>query len=220
MNKLKFISMMFCGMALLGFNSCLGDDDDDIPVLTPEQKQEKYLMVAGYHGGKVIYPAKNPEKPQDQTDTTNCQFYISHDYDTENDKTVYTVTINNVPISALAEYMSYGEQRDAVKAYGTVNLECDMDFVYIDNASINAAWLINPYPAELNVTYGEKTHKLEVLFYANNTNSMGAMGTVSNKEGVKKKQIQMWVTAGAIYADGKQTAWLNQPVQFYFVADV
>ena len=90
----------------------------------------------------------------------------------------------------------------------------------IDDATIDAAWLINPYPAEMNLHYNGKDHKVQVYFFVNATNSMGAIGTVTNKDGVKKKQIQMWVTAAAIYADEKQTSWLNSYVQFYFVADV
>ena len=109
--------------------------------------------------------------------------------------------------------MGYGEQRDQMLTKEDVTLNCDMDFVYIDDATIDAAWLINPYPAEMNLHYNGKDHKVQVYFFVNATNSMGAIGTVTNKDGVKKKQIQMWVTAAAIYADEKQTSWLNSYVQ-------
>lgn len=206
-------------MALFGFNSCL-DSDDDYVELTDEQKYQQYLLVAGAHTGKVIFPSKNPDNVQDQTDTLDCQFYIGEDYDMETMKTVYTLTINKLPIRVIGDYMGYGEQRDQMLTKDDVTLQCDMDFVYVDNSTIDAAWLINPYPASLNLNYGGKDHKVQVYFFGNATNSMGAIGTVSNSDGVKKKQIQMWVTAAAIYADEKQTAWLNNYVQFYFVADV
>lgn len=220
MNKLKLISMALCAMALFGFNSCLDSDGDDYRELTAEEKEEQYLMVGGRHMGKVIFPAKNETNPQDQTDTLDCQFYIGKDYDTENMKTVYTLTISKIPIKVIGNYMGYGEQRDQMLTKEDVTLNCDMDFVYIDDATIDAAWLINPYPAEMNLNYNGKDHKVQVYFFVNATNSMGAIGTVTNKDGVKKKQIQMWVTAAAIYADEKQTSWLNSYVQFYFVADV
>lgn len=220
MNKLKLISMALCAMALFGFNSCLGSDDDNYRELTAEEKEEQYLMVGGSHMGKVIFPAKNETNPQDQTDTLDCRFYIGKDYDTENMKTVYTLTISKIPIKVIGNYMGYGEQRDQMLTKEDVTLNCDMDFVYIDDATIDAAWLINPYPAEMNLNYNGKDHKVQVYFFVNATNSMGAIGTVTNKDGVKKKQIQMWVTVAAIYADEKQTSWLNSYVQFYFVADV
>lgn len=217
MKKLRLFSVLLCGFALLALNSCL-DSDDDYVELTAEQKEAQFKMVQGLHYGRAIYVAKNADNPQDQTDTLECTFNIGIDYDTENDMNYYSLYIQDLPISVIAENMGSGEQKEAMKTALDVPLRSYIDFVYSDNAAVKALWYIIPAMAEVNLNYGGSLHKLQVYFDANYC--QGAYGTVNNSEGSKKDQVQIILTATGIYEDNKLTAWLQRPVTILLEADV
>lgn len=217
MKKLKFIAMMLMSISLLGFNSCLGNDDDDYVPLTNAEKGMCYLQVQGNHYGDVIFATGGTSSSTTvNTDTLDCTFSIGRAL--KDTAYVYTLNIYDLPVRALAYNMSAGDCKEAMENAPDQDLECEIDFYSVSPV----AWLINPITPEFTLTYGGQTHKIQVVFFVNSTYSIGAYGTVSSGSGTSsssKKQIQMQILAAYIYVDGQQTSLLNSYTQFYFVAD-
>ena len=211
MKKLRFIAMMLFGISLLGFNSCLNNDDDEDTSLTSDEKYSCYMQVYGYHTGCVIFASDNTSS---STDTAVCSFNFSRTV--QDSSYVYKMTIYGLPIRTLAYNMSSSDCKTAMEEAEDITLECTIDFY----STSPVAWIINPVTPEFELEYGGTTHTIQVPFFVNSYYSIGAYGTVSTTSSTTVKQIQMQVLAAYIYVDGSQTSLLNSYTQFYFEANV
>ena len=200
MKKLTFIAFIGCIMAALSFTSCNSDTDNPYQGLTEAEIQQCFLATRGLYNGKVVFLAENKANVNDKKDTLNVNWEITTDS---------TMTIDNFPVKALAEKITYNnELKEAVSKLSPRTLNCVIQYVYVTPLQ----FLIGPANLDYELEYGGTTHKVQFRFFWNNY-SFGQY--VSSA----KHPMEMQIWAAALYVDGNQTSYgitPSSPVQFLF----
>ncbi len=197
MKKLKFVTMACC-VAAMGLTSCLNDSDDTRSDMSKEEVAYCFNAVRGTYEGNLIYVAKNVKDVNDNTDTLKISWNIANDS---------TMTIKNFPTRLLTDNISDEKLKAALAEAPNQDIECRIGFI---NSS-PVQYLINPKAPSYNINHDGTEHKIQVAFYANSTNSFGSLNQT-------KKVLYMQIVEGAIYMDGKQTAYLTTANPFAFEA--
>ena len=197
MKKLKFLAAGCC-MATMCLTSCLSNDNDSTTGLTKEETAYCLATVRGNYNGDLIYIAKNVKDVNDNTDTLKISWSIVNDS---------TMTIYDFPAKLLADNVSDEKLKAALEEAPDKDISCYIGFV--NNKPVQ--YLINPKSPEYTLNHDGKDHKIQVAFYVNNTASFGSYNST-------KKELYMQIVEGAIFMDGKQTAYLTQQNPFAFVA--
>ena len=197
MKKIKLVTMACC-VAAMGLTSCMNDSDDSGRELSKEELAYCLNTVKGTYQGDLIYIAKNVKDISDKTDTLKISWNIVNDS---------TMTIKNFPTRLLTDNISDEILKAALAEAPNQDIECRIGFI---NSS-PVQYLINPKAPSYNINHDGTEHKIQVAFYANSTNSFGSLNQT-------KKVLYMQIVEGAIYMDGKQTAYLTTANPFAFEA--
>lgn len=197
MKKIKLVTMACC-VAAMGLTSCMNDSDDSGRELSKEELAYCLNTVKGTYQGDLIYIAKNVKDISDKTDTLKISWNIVNDS---------TMTIKNFPTRLLTDNISDEKLKAALAEAPNQDIECRIGFI---NSS-PVQYLINPKAPSYNINHDGAEHKIQVAFYANSTNSFGSLNQT-------KKVLYMQIVEGAIYMDGKQTAYLTTANPFAFEA--
>lgn len=197
MKKLRFVTMACC-MAAMGLTSCINDNDDSSRELSKEELAYCLNTVKGTYQGDLIYIAKNVKDISDNTDTLKISWNIANDS---------IMTIKDFPTRLLTANISDEKLKAALAEAPNQDIKCRIGFI---NAS-PVQYLINPNTPSYNINYDGSEHKIQVAFYANSTGSFGSFNQT-------KKVLYMQIIEGAIYMDGKQTAYLTEAIPFAFEA--
>ncbi len=188
MKTIKFLGFFLSAvLTVFGMSSCINSDDDSSSSLTPEQKQQCYLSVAGPHSGKMVYISGKTATGTNKTDSVEASWNVTSDS---------TMIFTNISSKAIASAIDtttteHKEIREAIAAQPSKSMSCYIGFVNTNPVQ----WLINPTGITYNVTYGGKVHEIKFLFYANSYYSFGQYNSST-----KVMQLQL-VTYGA-YVDG------------------
>lgn len=202
--------MMCCCIAAVTFTSCLNDDDE--PVLSPEEYQAAYQAIKGDYSGNLIYAKAKSEDAKENVNDKNANDTIKVHWRIDTDSTLY---VADFPSAPLAEHITNKEIREAIAAQPVQKLECRMGIM--NNAPIT--FLINPAFATYNVNYGGEDHKVQIAFYVNSTYSYGVYSYFNTNKEVdsKKPAMQMQILAGGVYVDEKlNQELLKKPVAIGF----
>lgn len=197
MKKLNFLVAGFC-MIAVSLTSCLNSDNDSGSGLSNEEISFCLATVKGNYNGDLIYVAKNIKDVKDNTDTLKISWSITNDS---------TMTIYDFPAKLLADNISDEKLKAALEEEPDQDIACRIGFVN----SQPVQYLINPKSPEYTLNHDGKDHKIQVAFYINNTTSFGSYNST-------KKELYMQIVEGAIFMDGKQTAYLTKQNPFAFVA--
>lgn len=186
-----FISSMLCIAAALSLNSCINDDNKNTD-LTPEEIQTAYNSVKGDYSGKVITSI-----------STGVNDTAAVKWDFDNDS---LLTIKNIPAKMLSYNISDAEIKKALADMPPFDLKCKIKFVRMSPAT----FIINPVTPAFNVTYGGKSHLLQISFYIYNNYSYGQYY-------VDGKSLMMQAIAAGAYVDGSlQNGLLKQETPMLF----
>ncbi len=188
MRKIKFLGFFLSAvLTVLGMSSCLGAADDNSSSITPEQKQQCYLSVAGPHSGKLVYYSGKTDAGAYKTDSVQSTWNITSDS---------TMVINNISSKAIASVIDtttaeHKEIREAIAAQPSKSMSCYIGFVNTNPIQ----WLINPIGLTYNVTYGGAAHQIKIVFYTNNSYSFGQYSSST-------KVMQLQILVYGSYIDG------------------
>lgn len=197
MKVMKLFSVACC-LAAVCLTSCIGDDESDYKSLTQAEIAQCLNAVRGTHQGKCIYLAPTV-KDVNNTDSVDISWTISTDS---------TMTIHDFPVKLLAQNIDSingKEIRNALMEAGEQDIECLIGFMALQPVQ----WLINPKAATFDVKTSDGTHKVKVLFWANNNYSSGVYSQSQN-------EMSMEIIEGLIYMDDKTTAYLSKDTPFLF----
>lgn len=199
MKAIKFLSVACC-IAAVSLTSCLSDSDSSDNSLTKADIAQCFAAVQGNHVGKLIYPAKNIKDVKDVTDTLDITWSV---------KTDSTMTIYDFPTRLLAinvDSVKGKDMKDAIMALPDQDLTCRIGFVSMNPIQ----FLINPVTPKFTVKMGDGNHDIQPAFYGNNLYSYGSYDYT-------KKEFYMQIIEGAIFLDGKETAYLTSATPFAFI---
>lgn len=191
--------MLMIGMAAMTLTSCLNDDDDDTG-LSKQEVETAYRTVAGPHSGKLKYvkSIENNKAKNDSVDAS-CNFISDS-----------VVTISNVPVSQIAQYVQYN---DSVKKYLALvpnqELKCQTYYVKVSPVQI----YVNPYLHNIDLHYGGKTHRLAIQFAYMNNYSYAAYLPAT-------KEFELQIIVQAVYVDPPTTGFgtnlISVALPYYF----
>ena len=197
MKKLNFL-VAGCCVATMCLTSCLNSDNDSNQKMTKEEIAYCLATVRGNYNGDLIYVAKNIKDVNDNTDTLKISWSIINDS---------TMTIKNFPARLLADNISDAKLKASLEEAPAQDITCRIGFIN----SKPVQYLINPVSPSYTLNHDGQDHKIQVAFYINNTSSFGSYNET-------KKELYMQIVEGAIFMDGKQTAYLTKQNPFAFVA--
>ena len=158
MKTKQLVSIMFGCLTALCVSSCLGDDtsESDSQTLTKAQIAQCFQTVAGNYTGKLYYEAASSDGYTTIVDSLDASWYIPTDS---------TLIITDLPAKALAEYVSYKPLKTALAEAPNKMVNCKT--WYLETSPVE--FLVNPYTIEYDLEFDGKQHKVNVVFYANNT---------------------------------------------------
>ena len=189
---------MFGCLTALCVSSCLGDDtsESDSQTLTKAQIAQCFQTVAGNYTGKLYYEAASSDGYTTIVDSLDASWYIPTDS---------TLIITDLPAKALAEYVSYKPLKTALAEAPNKMVNCKT--WYLETSPIE--FLVNPYTIEYDLEFDGKQHKVNVVFYANNTYSFGVYDS-------GEKSMVVKIIPALIYVDDKQTSYLTSSQVIFF----
>lgn len=192
MRAIKFMSLLACAFVALAFTSCISDDDNSSTGLTAEEIQACYLATSGSYDGNMIYKKDATSTAVNNNDTVKVSWSINTDS---------TMIIRNVPSKAIATAFTNNKAlREAVAEQPNQNINCYIGYYNIYDKGQNTqqvVWLINPITVTYDaLTYSGETHKVQVVFLANNGYSFGSCKTATRK-------ASMQIVIAGVYIDGK-----------------
>ena len=198
MKTKQLISIMFGCLAAMCVTSCLGDDtsDSDSQTLTKAQIAQCYQTIAGSYSGFLYYEAKSSDGYTTVVDSLDASWYIPTDS---------TLIITDFPAKALAEHVSYQPLKAALAEAPNKMVNCKT--WYLETSPIE--FLVNPYTIEYDLEFDGKQHKVNVVFYANNTYSFGVYDS-------GEKSMVVKIIPALIYVDDKQTSYLTSSQLIFF----
>lgn len=198
MKKLTFTSLIACGMlAAVSLGSCSDSDDNGYTPLTKEEKATCFAAVKGDYTGKLIYATGETKNGKNVNDTIAAHWSIATDS---------TLVIHDFPSRLLALHVTNTTLKKAIEEAPAQDLTCRMGFVQTSPVG----FLLNPVTPTFNLNYSGAAHKVQAVFYYNNTQSSGYYTA-------KTKQITMQIIEGAIFIDGKQSSDLKTGTAYYLV---
>lgn len=199
MKNLKFLTAVCC-MAAMGITAtgCLNDSDDTRKEMSKEEVAYCLNAVRGDYNGDLIYVSKNIKDVNDNTDTLKINWSITNDS---------TMTIKKFPTRLLTANISDEKLKAALAEAPDQDIVCRIGFI---NSS-PVQYLINPVSPAYTINHDGSEHKIHVAFYTNSTTSFGTFNQT-------KKELYMQIVEGAIFMDGKQTAYLSTVNPFAFEA--
>ena len=189
---------MFGCLTALCVCSCLGDDtsESDSQTLTKAQIAQCFQTVAGNYTGKLYYEATSSDGYTTIVDSLDASWYIPTDS---------TLIITDLPAKALAEYVSYQPLKAALAEAPNKMVNCKT--WYLETSPVE--FLVNPYTIEYDLEFDGKQHKVNVVFYANNTYSFGVYDS-------GEKSMVVKIIPALIYVDDKQTSYLTSSQLIFF----
>ena len=198
MKTKQLVSIMFGCLTALCVSSCLGDDtsESDSQTLTKAQIAQCFQTVAGNYTGKLYYEAASSDGYTTIVDSLDASWYIPTDS---------TLIITDLPAKALAEYVSYKPLKTALAEAPNKMVNCKT--WYLETSPIE--FLVNPYTIEYDLEFDGKQHKVNVVFYANNTYSFGVYDS-------GEKSMVVKIIPALIYVDDKQTSYLTSSQLIFF----
>lgn len=194
MKTVKLLSLALAAMAAFSLVSC-NDDDDSYTPLTPTEKTQCYQTVRGNYAGKLVYTTGQTTNGKAVADTIDAAWSINNDS---------TLTIKQFPSRLLAIYVSNADMKKAIEEAPAQDIVCRTNYVQTSPVGL----YLNPVAPTFNLTYSKATHKVQVAFYTNHSQS----SALYNSE---KKFMQLQIIEGAIYVDGKQSSDLKNGSSFY-----
>ena len=198
MKTKQLVSIMFGCLTALCVSSCLGDDtsESDSQTLTKAQIAQCFQTVAGNYTGKLYYEAASSDGYTTIVDSLDASWYIPTDS---------TLIITDLPAKALAEYVSYKPLKTALAEAPNKMVNCKT--WYLETSPVE--FLVNPYTIEYDLEFDGKQHKVNVVFYANNTYSFGVYDS-------GEKSMVVKIIPALIYVDDKQTSYLTSSQLIFF----
>ncbi len=197
MKKLKFIAFvigcLFIGTAL---TSCLNNNDDNTG-LTKEQQKSAYLQVKGDYAGKIVY-----SKLLSDSKYANDTLDISWSIDTDS-----TMLIKKFPSTLLAQNITNESIKTAMAACDPVDIKCYTGYYSLSPV----AFVVNPTSVTYNLSYDGTSHKVQVVFYVNNTYSFGSYQPLTTT-------LQIQIVEAGVYVDGTYQSGLlklSTPFKMY-----
>lgn len=194
MNKLKFMSLLVGCLAAVSLTSC-NDDDDSYRSLTKEEKAQCYQTVRGNYSGKLVYATGETKNGKTVTDTIDAAWSVQTDS---------TLIIRQLPTRLLALHVTNTELKHALETAPAQDLVCRVN--YTQTSPIG--FLLNPVTPSYDLTFGGASHKVQVPFYTNVSQSFGLYSS-------DKKMLQLQVIEGGIYIDSKQSSDVKAGSAFY-----
>ncbi|MBQ9649171.1 MAG: DUF4840 domain-containing protein [Prevotella sp.] len=198
MKSLKFLSWACCLAGALTVVSCLSDDDDNnnnqSKGLSASEKALCFAAVGGDYTGKLYFYDASRER-----DSVDIDWYIPSDS---------VMTVPKFPSKALAGCISNSALKEALEAAPDQPLNCRIGFINMSPIE----FLINPQTLTYNLNYSGSDHKVQVLFYVNNTYSYGTYNASS-------RELGMQLIIGALYIDEKQSTYMTTDVPLIFISD-
>ena len=196
--KRGWAALLMAGCLVMSLTSCL-DSNDDQPQLTREDIQQAYLMVAGTHTGKLVYPAQNPKVSADRADSLDISWNIISDS---------IMIIKNFPVKAVAENVQGTDLKNLLLTAPDQDLKCYIGFY----SRTPVAFLVNPSRLTYNLTKDGQNKKVEVVFYNNISGSLGVLDKTKGGVGVQ-------MVEAAILVDGQEREVFRQGIFMYMAED-
>lgn len=196
MKKITLFSIMAAFMAVFAFTSCNTGSSDGYSYLTKEQ-QDSYqaaMSLGNYDDMKIIWEKKNDADVNNQADSTDTYCSVSMYKDS-------TLTIANFPIAALAEHITDKDLSAAIAKEPSRTIRCK--YMVLPSSTTEAAYIwACPETLTLNMTYGEKEHKVQLVFSYNSYYAGICTLTGTRQMAFQFLLYQIWV-------DDKQTSYIK-----------
>lgn len=161
MKKIKLFSILAAFVAAFAFTSCDTGSDNSTSYLTPEQQAnyQAAMALGTYDNMKLLWEKKNDADVKNQTDSVDTYCNVSMYKDS-------VITIANFPIAELAEHISDKDLSTAIAKEAPRTIRCK--YMVLPNSTQTAAYFwACPEVLTLNLTYGEKSHKVQLVFSYN-----------------------------------------------------
>lgn len=206
MRNIKFLGFFLTAMLMVfSMSSCLNSADDNSSKITPEQKKQCYLTVAGPHSGKLIYITLKNSNGNTITDSIPASWNVTSDS---------TMVLNNISSKAVASMIDsttteHKEIRQAIAAQSPKSMNCYIGFVNTNPIQ----WLVNPVGLTYNVTYGGKAHEIKIVFYTNNTYSFGQYSSTTKLQNLQLLAYGAYID-GTLDSDATRLVVQGAPIWF------
>ena len=209
MKSLKIITLQLAALLCVGcmLTSCLDDDDDNnngFKYLTKTEQQQAFNQIAGYHKGYICWGTSPSNAKLDSAEVT---------LNAASDSTIY---IYNFPTKPLAAYMMEGQQelKDSLEKQKDVTLTLYTRYYHLSPVYFQA----DPYNLSYNVTFGGKSHKVEVAFYSGMPNYLYGVynSSATNKLQILLCEAAIWVDRDL--SNANPTNYLSSTHNFYFLS--
>ena len=180
---------------MVAVSSCLSDDDNNQNTgLSKAEIAQCFSVVGGDYIGNLRY--YNAEQ---KIDTVDIAWRIPSDS---------ILVIPQFPSAAVAGSISSAPLREALIEQPAQPLNCYIGFISMSPLE----FLINPQTLTYNLNYSGGDHKVQVLFYLNNTYSFGTYDATT-------KQLGLQLIVGALYIDGQQSSYLTRNAPYIFLSN-
>lgn len=202
MKKITLFSILAAFMAVFAFTSCNTGSDSSTSYLTKEQQDNYQAAMAfgSYDNMKLLWEKKNDANVNNQTDSVDTYCTVSMYKDS-------TIMLNNFPVSALAEHISNQDLAAAVAKEPNRAIKCK--YMVLPNSTQTAAYFwACPEVLTLNLTYGEKSHKVQFVFSYNSY-----YAGVCTLSGTRQMAFQFLLYQ--IWVDNNQTSYIKNSATGY-----
>lgn len=196
MKKIKLFSIVAALLAVFTFASCNTGGDNGTSFLTKEQQDyyQSSMAFGSYDNMKLYYEKKNAADVKNQVDSVDTYCSVSIYKDS-------TLTIANFPVAELAEHISNTDLSAAVAKEQPRTVKCK--YMVLPSSTQTAAYFwACPEVLTLNLTYGEKSHKVQFLFSFNQYYAGICTLTGTRQMTFNFMLYQIWV-------DDKQTDYIK-----------
>lgn len=202
MKKITLFSIMAAFMAVFAFTSCNTGSSDSTSYLTPEQQAnyQAAMSMGTYDNMKLLWEKKNDADVKNQTDSVDTYCTVSMYKDS-------IITINNFPVSALAEHISNKDLANAVSQQPNRAIRCQYMVLPTSTQTMAYFWAC-PQTLTLNLTYGEASHKVQFVFSYNAYYAGACTLSGTRQMAFQFMLYQIWV-------DDKQTSYIKNSVSGY-----
>lgn len=202
MKKITLFSILAAFVAALSFTSCNTGSSEGTSYLSKEQ-QDNYqaaMSLGSYDDMKLLWEKKNEADVKNQTDSVDTYCTISMYKDS-------TINVYNFPVSALAEHISNKDLSEAVAKEPNRTIRCKYMVLPQSTSSVAYFWAC-PEVLTLNMTYGEKTHKVQFVFSYNSYYAGACTLSGTRQMAFQFMLYQIWV-------DDKQTSYIKNAATGY-----
>ena len=202
MKKFKALSIVAAFIAAFAFASCNTGGDSGVSYLTKEQ-QDSYqsaMALGSYDNMKLLWEKKNDADTKNQIDSVDTYCTVSNYRDS-------TLTIANFPIAQLAEHITDADLSAAVAKEAPRTIKCK--YMVLPNSTQTVAYFYAcPEILTMNMTYGEKSHKVQFVFSYNAYYTGYCTLSGTRQLGFQFSLYQIWI-------DDKQTNYIKNAATGY-----